>query len=284
MSVCGFRSHSGLLSAFEFAYIDGSMSKNDSSNEIPAASEEANQKRVERKALEHAEVPEVIAFFQKHGITIVVSVALAVMAYVGRSVWLNVQQAKEVDAMNLLMTARSPDQLDQILTDFPESTAAPIALFSQAAGRYDEGSFQVARDLFVRFGDAYGDHDLAPNAKLAIAQCDEALGALDQALQGFEQFAAEHPDHYLVPMAQFGRGRCLEQLGRYDEAIAAFQEYIDVNPDGPWAARAETSIKFVEMSQRASARGETAPASLEPIAVPSPAEGAADSEIPVFTP
>lgn len=220
-------------------------------------SSEARQQQLKHQALEQAEVPEVLAFLQKHGITIVVGVALAVIAYVGHSVWRNVERAKEVEAMNLLMTARSADQLASILIEYPDTDAAPLALFSQASGRFDEASYPVARDLFRQFIEQYPNHDLVPNARLALAQCQEALGMYEEALTAFAAFGETHPEHYLAPMARFGEGRCLEQLGRYDEAVAVFQAYLDAEPDGPWAPRAETSIKFVDMARRDAARGGT---------------------------
>jgi TolA-binding protein len=247
------------------------MNKHASSDDAGQEPEVQREERLQRHELEQAEVPEVLDFLQKHGITIVVSVALAVMAYVGYSVWTNVQDAQEAEAMNLLMSARSPEQLASIVEDYPESDAAPVALFSQASGRFDEGAYPTARDLFQRFADQYPAHHLAPNALLAMAQCDEALGLFDKALSGFEAFEQANPDHYLAPMARFGRGRCLEQLGRYDDAIAVFEAYLEENPDGLWSDRADTSIKFVEMSRRAAEEGqvplmqrEVPPTSLSP--------------------
>ncbi|HMP72899.1 MAG TPA: tetratricopeptide repeat protein [Kiritimatiellia bacterium] len=204
--------------------------------------------------------PEFMDFFRKNGLPILIGVAIAVIGYVGISIYRNVNLAKEQEAMSLLMAPTTgPEQFQRIVDGFPGTTAAPLARLALGAAYFDQGRYDLARAHFSDFLTSHPRHDFAPNAELALAQTDEATLNLNDALARYDRFITERPGHFLHTAALFGKGRVLEQLKRFDEAVATYQTLLDADPDSEWAARAESNIQFAEKARRADARGDTLP-------------------------
>ncbi|HEY8241405.1 MAG TPA: tetratricopeptide repeat protein, partial [Kiritimatiellia bacterium] len=118
----------------------------------------------------------------------------------------------------------------------------------------------------AEFEEKFPAHDLKPIAEIGRAQCLEAMGRTDEALQAFAAFLAAHPDHYLTPVATFGKGRTLEQAGKLQDAKAVYEDYLVANPSNDWSARAQSSLLFVQKTMRAVESGAgAAPAPQQPI-------------------
>lgn len=190
-------------------------------------------------------------FIKEYGQAMIIAVGLIIAVILGGIAFKNYRETSALRASQLLMNARSADDLQQVLTQYPNAPITPLALLALAARRFDEGQFEMARSTFAQLKEKYPTHPLALVADLGRAQCLEAERQLEQALQAFAAFATEHPDHFLSPMARLGKARCLHQLGRYDEARAEYEDFIAANPDSDWATIAESAILFVEKDKRA---------------------------------
>ncbi len=219
-------------------------------NEQDVSAPKALSDKLKSRKLEEEEVPEVLEFLKKNGVSILIGVAVAVIAYVGISIYRNMQTSAEQEAAARLIQAQSAAEFQTILDEFGNTRTAPLAHLSLASSQYDNGQYDLARHLFIQFQDTYPDHEFVSIAELSVAQCDEALGEFARAISGYEAFAAAHPDHYMMPVAEFGRARSLEQMGRYDEARKVYEDFIANHPESRWTARAETGIEFVGMAER----------------------------------
>lgn len=201
--------------------------------------------------LEQDHVTEVMDFLRENGVALVVGVLVAVVGFVGYSMWKSSQVAKVDAASSLLANAMTPPQFEEILANYPDTPAAPMARLSLASAYYDQGQYEMARDAFAQFASAHPAHLMAPNAALGVAQSLEALARYDEALAAYDSFLAANNGHYLVSSATFGKARVLEAKQDYAAAKSLYEEFIAANPDSEWIGRAETGLDFVKKQERA---------------------------------
>ena len=149
------------------------------------------------------------------------------------------KQNQREEAVAQLSAARTPQDLEALVSDYGDTPVIPLALLKLAKGYFDNGNYDMALTRYTEFEEKYTDHEMLPAAGLGRVHCLEARGQLQEALAGFEAFTTLHPGHFLQPEAVLGRGRCLEQLGRHDEARTVYEDFIAANPDNGWTPRAE---------------------------------------------
>lgn len=176
---------------------------------------------------------------------LVVLVALIMLAYI------NQQRRSSETASQMLGTAQSPKQLEELLAQYPSSSSVPIALLALATGRFTDGVYDQAFGFYERFIRQYPKHTMIPVAELGKVMCQEAQGKYEQALMGFELFVAAYPDHFLLPQVMLGKARCLQRLNRPAEARAVYEDFIVAHPDSEWKNQMEMSWRLMEREQRA---------------------------------
>jgi predicted negative regulator of RcsB-dependent stress response len=214
-------------------------------------------------------------FLKEYGQALVIGIGLVIAAILGGIAFKNYRETSALRASQLLMNARSAEEIQQVISQYPNAPVMPLALLALASHRYDEGQYEMARNTFAQLKEKFPKHPMAVVADLGRAQCLEAEGQLEAALQIFGTFSADHPKHFLTPLARFGKARCLHQLGRYDEARAEYEEFVAAYPDSEWSTVAESAILFVEKDKRAAAE---VPALSSEIATPKPAAAARTAE------
>ncbi len=208
------------------------------------------------KALEPMEVPEVLTFLRENGAAIVAGAGVAAAIFLGWSLFRNHQSAQRDAAAQLLFNAQSAEQIQQVVSQYPKSPAAPLAALLLAGQAFDQGQYETAQNLFADFLAKHPDHLMADQARVGILQCLEATGRHAEAVEGYAAFVAEKPGHYLESAAVFGRARSLELLGRLDEARAVYQAFIEAHADDDrLRGRAESALAFLEKEARARASG-----------------------------
>lgn len=222
-------------------------------------------------ALAQREVPEVMDFLRENGMSILIGVGLAVIIFLGFSVYRNYRASQEVTAQSQLFNSRAAEQFQAVMDQYPRTAAAPLAHLALAGQYFDEGQYELAQHVFGQFLQKFPEHSLRADAVLGNVQCLESLSRYDEALAGYEQFLGTYSNHYRFALAQFGKARCLEQLGRLEEAKAVYEDFVVNHPDDRWKNRAETSIQFVDKELRARQLGivpaaEPAPVTLAPMA------------------
>lgn len=195
--------------------------------------------------------PEAMAFVKQNvrAVSIigglVILVALIAVAYIAQ------QRRNSETAMQMLGVAQSPKQLEELLAQYPSSSAAPIALLALASGQYAAGAYDQALSLYGRFLQQYPKYSMAVAAELGKVMCQEARGETEPALAGFVSFITTHPDHFLLPQALMGKGRCLQQLHRAAEAKAVYEDFIAAHPDSEWNNQMEMELRILERGARA---------------------------------
>lgn len=156
----------------------------------------------------------------------------------------------EEKASRMLGEARNIQALQSILTQYPGTSAAKLALLQSAKAQYDNGDFVAAQSNYQDFLSKYPTHPMAAMAELGLIHCTEGLGSTEAALTSFSQFAVKHQQHFLMPIAVFGKARCLQELKRYTEARATYEDFIAANPKSPWLNDVNEALKQLDSETR----------------------------------
>ena len=153
-------------------------------------------------------------------------------------------------ASRMLGEARNAQALQAIITQYPSTPAARLALLQTAKVQYDSGDYMAAASSYRDFISKNPKHPLIDMAEMGGIECLEATGKDPEALAAYSAFATTHTNSFLVPEALFGKARCLQQLQRIDEARAVYEDFIAANPKSPWKKDAEESLRDLERGAR----------------------------------
>lgn len=188
------------------------------------------------------DTPGATAFLKHHLVFIGIAVGVALLVLFAVIAYLMQQQRSAERASHMLMLAKTPQQKEEILVQYPASAAAPLTLLALAADHYDAGAYDQAQARYTEFLERYARHPMAATATLGKVMCQEARGEYDQALVGFETFLGAQDRHYLAPQAILGKARCLRALQRLNEAKAVYEDFIAAHPEGGWTPQAEAAL------------------------------------------
>lgn len=177
---------------------------------------------------------------------VVAVVLLAVFAYRAH------KQGNEDRACRMLGEARNVQSLQAIITQYPNTSAAPLARLQAAKALCDAGDYAGALSAYTDFLTKYPKHPLKEMAELGKIQCREAMGQLPEALSAYSAHIAAYPDSFLLPLALFGKARCLEQLKRYGEARVVYEDFLAAHPKTPWKADVEDNLRQLDRETRKS--------------------------------
>ena len=158
--------------------------------------------------------------------------------------------SNEEKASRMLGEARNGQALQSILSQYPSTSAAKLALLQMAKAQYDNGDYVAAQSSYQDFLSKYPTHPMAAIAEMGKIHCTEGLGNTEVALAAFSQFATKNPDHFLMPSAIFGKARCLQDLKRYAEARATYEDFLAANPKSPWASDVNEALKQLDSEAR----------------------------------
>lgn len=172
---------------------------------------------------------------------------LVVVLVVGLGAWFFVRSSRQSveEASRMVSTARSVDDLVNVVRQYPSSPSAPVALIMAAKAYYDQGGYDLAMAQYEEFKQKYPDHEWSEAATLGIVHCMEAMGRLEDALNGYGAFLAAQPGHFLSAEAVMGQGRCLQMLGRNAEARSLYEDFMAANPQSGWTPRMKELLEVV---------------------------------------
>jgi len=196
-----------------------------------------------KHGLEKHEVTEVVGFLKRYGKLIGIGVLAAAVTVIASRGYANYKASRLVKAEQMLMAAKTPPQLEEVVTQYGSTPSAPVALLDMAKTLFNMGDYAQARAQYERFLKKYSQHDMRPTAELGLAYCTEADGDFNDAAVQFADFAKKHSLNYLQPTAILSVARCMEQAGRKDEARVVLEDFLTQNAGSAWAGTAENALK-----------------------------------------
>ncbi|MBC8206579.1 MAG: tetratricopeptide repeat protein [Kiritimatiellales bacterium] len=196
-----------------------------------------------KHALEQHEVKQVLNFLKRYGTLIGAGIVAATVAVLASHALAANKAAKIAEAEQMLLSAQTPQQLEEVVNNYKSTPTAPVALLNLAKTLFNEGETAQARAQYERFVDDYKKSDQLPIAVFGLAYCSEAEGRFDEAASEFKTFLADNPGHYLESPAVLAMARCLEQAGRTNEARIVLEDFLAQNADSRWAGAAEVSLQ-----------------------------------------
>lgn len=219
---------------------------------------DSDQTPQEQVEVEPDELHALRDFLRQHGLRLAIGAGVAVLIVLAVSIYRGRADAARQQAMQMLMSARTLQDLQVLIDEHPGAAAAPLALLKSAKLYYDSGDYDTSLNKYDAFTETYGDHEMADAARMGRLHCLEARYQLDEALAGYEAFAAENAGHFLESQAHFGRARCLQELGRLEEARTVYEDFMAANPDSGWLQRAEERLRVLTDKIEAARDGESA--------------------------
>jgi len=198
--------------------------------------------------LEQHEVKQVLNFLKHYGKLIGIGLLVAVVTILASRGFARQKTEKLAQAEELLASALSPQQLEEVVDRYGSTPAAPVALLNLAKNYFNEGDFFQARAQYDRFLKDYKKHELRPVAEFGLASCSEADGDFDGAMALFSAFIEAHDTDYLQPLATIGLARSMEQAGHPDDARIALEDFLTENPDSRWIGQAKNRLEQLGQS------------------------------------
>lgn len=196
-----------------------------------------------KQELEKHEVKEVLGFLTRYGKLIGTGVLAATVTVIASMGIANYKASRLAKAEQALMNAKTPQQLEEVVSKYGSTPSAPVALLDMAKTFFNMGDYAQARAQYERFLKKYSQHDLRSTAELGLIYCTEADGDFNGAAAQFAGFAKKHSNNYLHPVAVLSVARCMEQAGRKDEARVVLEDFLTQNAGTAWAGSAENALK-----------------------------------------
>lgn len=113
--------------------------------------------------------------------------------------------------------------LQEIVRQYPNSSAAPEAQFRYASLLWNRDRNDEARVAFVELRERYPGHPRLPEALYALARIAQSEGDPNDAVAAYSELARAYPSSNLAREARWRIGWIYYQQGRWRDAAAAFE-------------------------------------------------------------
>lgn len=144
-------------------------------------------------------------------------------------------------------TAFTPEALAQVVEAYPDAPEAALARIQMGGMYFRDGEYDEALSVYDAFLKAHPRHPLADEVRFARWMTLEALGKLDQALEGF---AGVSEEAVMFPQALFGQARIHEKQGNPALAVTLYTQISEDFEDSVWAFQADIFRKAAELAAR----------------------------------
>jgi TolA-binding protein len=184
---------------------------------------------------------------------------LAVIVFTGYRFYLDRRAAA---ASALLASAKSAQEYQHVITDYPNTAAAADAYLLLAEAQRNEKKFAEANTTLQTFIAKYPQHEFVSTARMAMAANLESLGKTDEALVMYQQIASSYPNSFNAPMALLSQVYILKAKGRNDDARRICETVLTQYRTSFWAGEAMQQLRLVKPTSSpppAPAQAATAP-------------------------
>ena len=116
-------------------------------------------------------------------------------------------------------------------TNGAEAPDTPDALYLKAKEQFDKGKYEVARNLFERFLERYGESEKADNAQFWIGEIYYREKWYEKAILEYQKVIETYPKGNKVRSALLKQGLAFLNLGDEDNARLILKELVRKHPD-----------------------------------------------------
>jgi len=135
-------------------------------------------------------------------------------------------------AAALLANASTMEQLQTVISRYPQSDAAASALLLLAEKQRHVGRLNESSVTYKKFLSGFRKHSLAPAAALGIAENTLVSGYLPAGIADLQALATKYPTSFVAPFSLYAQAELLTiQVGRIPEARALLQNLTMKFPD-----------------------------------------------------
>jgi len=143
---------------------------------------------------------------------------------IGTTFYLKNKKEYPQKASYALASARSPEELKNVVKDYKDNNvAAPAALCQLGYIAAQNTNFAEAVEYYRTIINNYPDSLLTPAAILAVAKCYVAQGKYTEAESVLKREVLYDKNNYIAVVAQIELVQILCSMGRYNEAIEQLQ-------------------------------------------------------------
>ena len=203
-----------------------------------------------------------------------VALIVALLAYGAYRIY---DARRNAAAAAMLADARVAANFQKIVTEYPNSNAAPAAYLLMAGDLRREQKYAEAIAALQAFINKHSDHQLITTAKMALAANLDSMRRSDEALDTYRRLAAEHPKSFNAPLALLAQVPLLKEKGQLDEARRVCETVLTQYRDSLAATDASRQLRLLKPAAPAASSAAAAGAPTGPAAAPPSQDAAATS-------
>lgn len=144
-------------------------------------------------------------FLDKHQSKLIVGALLIALGVVGYVIWSGLQEAKANEAGSALVKAGEVADYQDVIKDYPGSTAAASAMPLLADMQWEDSQPDALKTL-QDFLAQHPGHPAAHTAAVSLGLRLLAQGKTEEAREKLSEVAESHPDSYIAPLACIALG------------------------------------------------------------------------------
>ena len=202
----------------------------------------------------------------KYKTPIIIGVLALLIALAAYGAYRIYDARRDAAAAAMLADARVAANFHKIVTEYPNSNAAPAAYLLMAADFRREQKYPEAHTTLQTFIDKYPKHQLVTTAKMALAANLESMRKLDEAIEGYRRVAADHPTSFNAPLALLAQVPLLKEKGQIDDARRVCETVLTQYRDSLAATEASRQLRLLKPATPAAPAAPADAASANPAA------------------
>jgi len=207
-------------------------------------------------------------FWERFKTEIIAALIIVVLAVIGFTGYRFYSDRQAATASALLASAKSPQDYQQVIARYPNTSAGADAYLLLAEAERGEKKFSEANANLQVFITKNPSHEFVSTARMAMAANLESMGKSDEALSMYEQIASTYPNSFNAPLALLSQVYILKTKNRIDDARRICETILTQHRASFWAGEAMQELRLLKPSGPSEA---TATQSVPPfLAVPAP--------------
>jgi predicted negative regulator of RcsB-dependent stress response len=202
-------------------------------------------------------------FWERYKRAVLGALLVALLAIAGFAGYRYYSYHRDTAAASALAGAKTPAELQKVISDYPGTTAGGSAYLLLADAQRAEKKFTEANATLQAFLDKYPKHEMTGTARLAMGANLEALGKKDEALAIYQRLATSEPKAFTAPVALFSQIHLLKEKNQIEEARRVCESILTQYRESRLAGEVQRQLRLL--------KGGTEPApAVQPPSAPAP--------------